>query len=333
MEGSTLAKNRYDLTKKEALDLYFKMVLTRKIEDKHEEMFQQQLVPVYTHLGTGQEAVGCGISALLKREDYVIGTHRGVAEYVGKGMTVADIFLEYGGRANSISAGRAGLHLHSREQGVLPLAGSLGSDFSLAVGAGLSIRNQRLKAVVVDYFGEGAAEAPDFHAAMNMAVLYRVPVIFCCATNQFVEYHPYRDTTCSADIAPRAEAYGMPWQIVADGNDMFAVGRAVKEAVAHARSGKGPYFLEFKTYRIAPHHTGDPCVYRDPAEVEEARRNDPIPQAEQALLERKWVRKKDLAEMAAQCDQIIEDALQKLLASPLPDPGTALDHLTASQGG
>ena len=324
-----MSKNKFALNKREALDLYFKMVLTRKTEDAHEELFQKQVVPVYTHLGTGQEATGCGVSAFLKDEDYLIGTHRGVAEFIGKGMGVDEIFLEYGGRASSGSGGRAGLHLHSTKQGVLPLAGSLGSDFSLAVGAGLSIRNQGRKLVVVDYFGEGAAEAPDFHGAMNMAMNFNVPVIFCCATNQFVEYHPYRETTCAADIAVRAESYCMPWRIVEDGNDMFAVGAAVKEAVSHARRGNGPYFLEFKTYRIAPHHTGDPCVYRDAAEVDAAWKRDPIPLAEKELVKRKWATRKDFDGVAARCDSLIAEAVEVLKGAPLPDPTTVEDHIYA----
>ncbi|MBU2551332.1 MAG: thiamine pyrophosphate-dependent dehydrogenase E1 component subunit alpha [Proteobacteria bacterium] len=324
-----MASKKYELTQKEALDLYFKMLLTRKTENAHEELFQKQMVPVYTHLGTGQEAAGCGASAFLEPEDYVIGTHRGVAEYIGKGLSVENIFLEYGGRATSGSGGRAGLHLHSRPQGVLPLAGSLGSDFSLAVGAGLSLRNQGRKNVVVDYFGEGAAEAPDFHGAMNMAVLYRVPVVFCCATNQFVEYHPYRDSTCAADIAVRAEAYCMPWKIVRDGNDMFAVGQAMKEALDHARSGKGPYFIECKTYRLAPHHTGDPCVYRDAAEVKKAWKNDPIPRAEKELLKRKWATETDIEDMGDRCERIIAEAVEALKSAPLPDPASIMDHIHA----
>jgi pyruvate dehydrogenase E1 component alpha subunit len=320
----------YELTKKEALDLYAKMVLSRRTEEKHDELFQRQMVPVYTHLGTGQEAVGCGISSLLRQDDYLLGTHRGVAEFVGKGMSVTDIFLEYGGRANSISGGRAGLHLHSPALSILPLTGSLGTDFSLAVGAGLSVRNKGQDRVVVDYFGEGAAEQADFHPAMNMAMLFKVPVIFCCCTNQFVEYHRYRDTTCAADIAPRAEAYCMPWTIVEDGNDMFAVGRAMKEAIAHSRAGNGPFFIEFKTYRVAPHHTGDPCVYRTKEEVEEACRNDPIARAERALIARKWASAADLRRVAEACEQHLSEAVQALVESELPDPETVMEHAVAS---
>jgi len=321
-----MKSKKYDLTKKEALDLYAKMVLSRRTEEKHDELFQKQMVPVYTHLGTGQEAVGCGVSALLRPDDCLLGTHRGVAEFVGKGMSVTDIFLEYGGRVNSISGGRAGLHLHSPTLNILPLTGSLGTDFSLAVGAGLSVRNKGQDRVVVDYFGEGAAEQADFHPAMNMAMIFKVPVIFCCCTNQFVEYHRYRDTTCAADIAPRAEAYCMPWTIVEDGNDMFAVGRAMKEAIAHSRAGNGPYFIEFKTYRVAPHHTGDPCVYRTKAEVEKACKNDPMARAERALLAKKWATPEDLSRVAEACDRLLAEAVQALVESDLPDPDSVMEH-------
>jgi pyruvate dehydrogenase E1 component alpha subunit len=319
-------KNKFDLTQEEALHLYSRMVLTRLAESKHEELYQEGAVPVYTHLGTGQEAVGCGVSAFLSQDDYLIGTHRGVAEFVGKGMRVSDIFLEYGGRAESISGGRAGLHLHSPELHILPLLGGLGTDFSLAVGAGLSIRNKKLPAVVVDYFGEGAAEQVDFHPAMNMAMLYKVPVIFCCCTNQFVEYHPYRDSTCTTDIAPRAEGYGMAWQIVADGNDILSVGRAVKEAIAHARSGNGPYFLEFKTYRLAPHHTGDQCLYRDDRECEDAAKNDPIPRAERELIDRKWATQADFKKITSDSNRILEEAVKALQTSSLPSADTVMDY-------
>jgi TPP-dependent pyruvate/acetoin dehydrogenase alpha subunit len=321
-----MEKNSFELTMEEALDLYFKMILTRNTESKHEDLYQNQVVPVYTHLGTGQEAIGCGISAFLRREDYLLGTHRGVAEFVGKGMSVKDIFLEYGGRVDSISGGRAGLHLHSPELCILPLLGGLGTDFSMAVGAGLSVRNKGKDWVVVDYFGEGAAEQADFHPAMNMAMLYNVPVIFCCCTNQFVEYHSYRESTCTADVAPRAGGYGMTWKIVEDGNDMFDVGRAMKEAIAHARDGKGPYFIEFKTYRLAPHHTADQCLYRDQNECDEAAKNDPIPRAVKELLERKWATEEDLDKMTEKCHVFISEAVQALKESGLPDSASVLNH-------
>jgi len=320
-----MPSKRYELTKDEALDLYFKMVLTRRTEDRHEELYREGVVPVYTHKGTGQEAVGCGVSAFLRREDYLIGTHRGVAEFVGKGMSVRDIFLEYGGRANSISGGWAGLHLHSPELNILPLLGGLGTDFSLAVGAGISIRNKKLNRVVVNYFGEGAAEQADFHPAMNMAMLYELPVIFCCCTNQYVELHHYRDTTCSADIAARAVGYGMTGRIVEDGNDMFAVARAMKEAIAFARDDNGPYFLEFKTYRIAPHHTADQCLYRNASEVKVATKNDPIARARKSLAAQKWAASEEFERVEAECQHILDEAVQALMDSELPEVASVIE--------
>jgi len=319
-----MVENGFELTKNEALSLYFNMVLTRMTEDKHEEMFREQLVPVYAHKGTGQEAVGCGISTFLRREDYLLGTHRGVAEFIGKGLSVEDIFLEYGGRAKAISGGWAGLHLHSPSLNILPLLGGLGTDFSLGVGAGITIRNRGLDAVVVEYFGEGACEQVDFHGAMNMAMLFQIPVIFCCCTNQFVELHHYRETTCTADIATRADGYCMAWKIVEDGNDMFAVGRSMKEALAYVRGGKGPYFIEFKTYRVAGHHMGDQGAYRDANEVEEAAKNDPILNTQKALSEKNWAGDKDFDRIEGDCRQIIEEAVEALKRSPLPDSEKAM---------
>jgi len=324
-----MTAKRYQVTRKEALDLYFKMVLTRKTEARHEELFQKQVLPIYTHLSLGQEAVGCGAAAFLRPDDYLIGTHRGVPEVVGKGMSVTEMLLEYGGRRNSPSGGRAGLHLHSAELHILPLAGGLGTDFSLAVGAGLTIRNKGWDRVVVDAFGEGAAEQVDFMPALNMAVLWNVPVIFACCTNQFVEYHPYRETTASRDLAPRAEACGMRARIVGDGNDIFAVGAAMKEAVALCRGGRGPCFIEFKTYRLAPHHTGDQCGYRSREEVDRAWKNDPLPRARRELERRGWAGGKHFQAVEARCDRIIEEAVRVLLASPLPEAGTVTDHVYA----
>lgn len=122
----------------------------------------------------------------------------------------------------------------------------------------------------------------------------------------------------------------MAWKVVSDGNDIFAVGRAMKEAINHARSGKGPYLIEFKTYRLAPHHTGDPCVYRKPAEVDAAWKNDPIPRAEKALLNKKWATPEYFKQIASQCDAVITEAVEALLRSPLPDAATVWDHIYAS---
>jgi TPP-dependent pyruvate/acetoin dehydrogenase alpha subunit len=306
------------------LDLYKGMILTRLAEEKHEALFHQKRLPVYTHLSLGQEAVGVGVSGLLRKDDYLFGTHRGMPEYLGKGMKLRNIFAEYGGRATGLSKGKGGLHLCDAENGLLGLVGSLGSDFPFAVGVGISIRNRGTDQVVVKYFGEGTAEQADFHPCMNMMSLWKLPVIFTCVNNRFTEYHPYRETTSTEHIGPRGAGYGMAWKTVEDGNDLLAVTEAMAEAIERARSGGGPTLLEFMTYRIAPHHTGDPCVYRKKEEVENWKQKDPIQRCKTFLVKSGVLSEEMNKKLYQEAEAEIEEAVQHLEKSPFPDPEEAL---------
>jgi acetoin:2,6-dichlorophenolindophenol oxidoreductase subunit alpha len=305
------------------LDLYKIMILTRLAEEKHEAIFHQKRLPVYTHMSLGQEAAGAGVSGLLRKDDYLFGTHRGMPEYLAKGMKLKDIFAEYGGRATSLTKGKGGLHLCDVKNGILGLVGSLGSDFSHAVGVGLSIRARGTDQVAVNYFGEGTAEQADFHPAMNMMSLWKLPVIFACANNRFTEYHPYRESTSTEHIAPRAEGYGVPWKIVEDGNDIIAVCEAMAEAIERARSGGGPTLVEFKTFRVAPHHTGDPCVYRTKEEVETWKKKDPIQKCKSTLLKARLLTEEMDQKVRVEAQAEIEEAVRWMEESPYPDPEEA----------
>jgi pyruvate dehydrogenase E1 component alpha subunit len=310
-------------------DLYKMMVLTRLAEEKHEAIFHQKRLPVYTHMSLGQEAAGAGVSGLLRKDDYLFGTHRGMPEYLAKGMRLKDIFAEYGGRATSLTKGKGGLHLCDVKNGILGLVGSLGSDFSHAVGVGLSIRARGTDQVAVNYFGEGTAEQADFHPSMNMMSLWKLPVIFACANNRFTEYHPYRESTSTEHIAPRAEGYGVPWKIVEDGNDITAVCEAMAEAIERARSGGGATLIEFKTFRVAPHHTGDPCVYRTKEEVEMWKKKDPIQKCKATLLEAKLLTEEMDQKIRIDAQAEIEEAVRWMEESPYPDPEDALTGVYA----
>jgi TPP-dependent pyruvate/acetoin dehydrogenase alpha subunit len=310
-------------------ELYKTMILTRLAEERHEALFQQRKVPVYAHKSLGQEAAGVGVGGLLRKDDYLFGTHRGMPEYLAKGMKLRDIFLEYGGRATSLTKGKGGLHLCDVKNGILGLVGSLGSDFSHAVGAGLSIRARGTDQVVVKYFGEGTAEQADFHPSMNMVSLWKLPVIFACVNNQFTEYHPYRASTSTEHIAPRAEGYGVPWKIVEDGNDLVAVCEAMAEAIERARSGRGPTLIEFKTYRIAPHHTGDPCVYRTSEEVEVWKLKDPIKRCKEFLIQQKVLDEEIDRSIYEKAQEEIDEAIRFMEESPLPEPEEALKGVYA----
>jgi pyruvate dehydrogenase E1 component alpha subunit len=305
------------------VELYKIMVLTRHAEERHEALFHQQRLPVYTHMSLGQEAAGVGVAGLLRQDDYLFGTHRGMPEYLAKGMRLRDIFAAYGGRSTCLTGGKGGLHLCDTAHGILGLVGSLGSDFSHAVGVGLAIRNKGTDQVVVKYFGEGTAEQADFHPSMNMMSLWKLPVVFACANNRFTEYHPYRETTCSEHIAPRAAGYGIPWKIVEDGNDLTAVCEAMAEAIERARTGSGPTLIELKTYRIAPHHTGDPALYRKREEVEGWKKEDPIEKCRIYLASAGVLTEEMDREIRSDVEREVEEAVRLMEESPFPAAGEA----------
>ena len=228
-----------------------------------------------------------------------------------------------------MSKGKGGLHLCDAENGLLGLVGSLGSDFPFAVGVGLSIRNRGTDQVVVKYFGEGTAEQADFHPCMNMMSLWNLPVIFACANNRFTEYHPYRETTATESIGPRGAGYGVAWKTIEDGNDLLAVCEAMAEAIERARSGGGPTLIEFMTYRVAPHHTGDPCVYRKKEEVEIWKKRDPIQKCKALLMKAKLLNEEMDQKIRSDALAEIEEAIRWMEESPFPDPEEALNGVYA----
>jgi TPP-dependent pyruvate/acetoin dehydrogenase alpha subunit len=311
------------------LKLYRVMMLTILAEEKHDDLFKEKKIPVTTHRSLGQEAVGVGISGLLRKDDYLLGTHRGMPEYLAKGMKLKNIFAEYKGRATGLTKGKGGGHLCDAENGILGLVGCLGADFGLAVGVGLSIRNRGTDQVIVKYFGEGTAEQADFNPSMNMASLWKLPVVFACTNNQFSAMHFYRETTSTEHIAPRAEGYGIPWAIVEDGDSLVAVCEAMNEAIGRARSGKGPTLIEFKTYRVGPHFSGDPALYRDKKEVEMWKKRDPVQKCKEFLMKEKILSEEEEQRIRSACEAEIEEAIQFMEKSPFPDPEEVLQGVYA----
>lgn len=306
------------LDKETLVGLYRKMVLTRKLEEKHAQLLQEGKMHLMGHFGTGQEAVGIGISACLREEDYLFPTHRGVAEYIGKGMNPKDICAEYLGKKTGLSKGKGGLHLADASKGILGLVGSLGADFSVAVGTALSAKMQKSGRVTLCYFGEGTSNQADFHPAMNMAALWKLPLVFACVNNRYTELAHYRETNSTEDIALRAAGYGIPWQIIEDGNDIAAVYEATGKAVEKARKGEGPCFIEYKTYRVATHFSGDPGNYRTQEEVESWIKKDPILRCRVRLLG-EGVSETELNGIESQLSQEVEESFQLAMAAPFPE--------------
>ncbi|HEX2924625.1 MAG TPA: thiamine pyrophosphate-dependent enzyme, partial [Chloroflexota bacterium] len=195
------------LARDDKLGLYRKMLLVRRMEEKHADLLKAGQMWIMGHFGTGQEAVSIGVTAPLAKDDYLFPTHRGVGEFIGKGMSPKNIWAEYYGRAASPCHGKGGMHLADAGVGILGLVGSLGADYCVAVGTALSAKMRGSKQVTLYYFGDGTSNEADFHPAMNLAALWKLPIVFACAYNHFSELAYTSETTATKDIAPRAAGY------------------------------------------------------------------------------------------------------------------------------
>lgn len=305
-------------TCEELIRLYRLMLLTRRTEEAVDALFKQGKIRGMGHWSTGQEAAGVGVAAALHPDDYLFPTHRGWPEYIGKGMKPASIVAEIAGKATGCSRGKGSIHLSSAADGVVGLVGSLGSDFPIAAGAALSAKMRGTDQVACKLFGEGTVTQGDFHPAMQMAMLWNLPVIFACVNNQYSQMLHYKSLTHLDDILDLAKGYRMCAVMVQDGNDVAAVYAAMCEAVAHARAGEGPTMLEIKTFRVAPHHTGDPADYVPTDQLAAWKQRDPIACCRARLLAENILGGTALAELEQDVEAEVQAAMQFVLDSPLP---------------
>ncbi len=298
-------------------ELYRRMLLVRFTEDAHAKLLQEGRIQLMGHFGTGQEAVAVGVTGPLRKEDILFGTHRGVGEYIGKGMDPKDIWLEYMGKKDGPCRGKGGLHLCDRKSNIPGLVASLGSDFSYAVGTALASKMQKTPQVTLYFVGEGTCNQADAHPSMCMAALWGLPVVFAVCTNQFCELSYMSDHYPTKDVAPRAAAYDIPFNIV-DGQDVETAYEATLTAVEHARGGNGPYLVEYKTYRMATHFSGDPGTYVNREELEEWRNRDPIDLCREKILERGVMSGEEDEGLREQVWAEVDAAVEAAVASPDP---------------
>ncbi len=318
-------------THEELVRLYRLMLLTRRTEEAVDALFKQGKIRGMGHWSTGQEAAGVGVAAALRSDDYLFPTHRGWPEYIGKGMQPASIVAEIAGKATGCSRGKGSVHLSSASDGVVGLVGSLGSDFPIAVGAALSAQMRGTDQVACVYFGEGTVTQGDFHPAMEMAMLWNLPVIFACVNNQYAQLLHYKALTHLDNVLDLAQGYHMRAIMVSDGNNVAAVYDAMSEAVSGARAGLGSSMLEIKTYRVAGHYTGDPGDYMPKEQVASWKGRDPIACCRARLLMENMLTEKVLAEMESGVEQQVQAGMKFVLDSPLPTvddlyTGVYVDH-------
>lgn len=311
-----------ELTKADYMKLYKNMILTRKLEDCAIHAISAGRIPGWIHMGRGQEGVGTGGATFLRKDDYLLHTHRGFSHVVGKGCRLEVILAEQYGKAIEGSTGGKGglIHIKDRSIGMHGVYGSIGGNFVVALGFGLAAQRDGKQQVVAVFFGEGASNRGTFHEAMNLAALWKLPIVWICENNQYAVSAHCSTSVSTANVADRAVGYGIPGTIV-DGQDVLAVLEAVQEAVARARKGLGPSLVEAKTYRIRGHFEGDNWTkYRAKEEVEEWEKEDkdPIQRFRKVLLEKKIL-------ISAEIDRIDQEATEEIekadkIATEAADP-------------
>lgn len=259
------------------------MMRVRMFEEKVLDLFLGAKIPGFSHVSIGQEAVAAGVCLALRDDDYITSTHRGHGHCVAKGMALGPMFAELMGKANGTCKGKGGsMHIADFQRGVLGANGIVGGGIPIATGAALSAQIQRDGRVCVCFFGDGAMASGAFHESLNLAALWRLPVIYVCENNLYGEWSHYSTQHSVEDLSLRGIAYGIAHQRV-DGMDVLAVHAAAHEAVQRARAGDGPTLLECVTYRYHGHSIGGPKIPRPAAEEADARSRDPLERLEFAL--------------------------------------------------
>lgn len=309
------------ISKEKLLDMYKTMVKARYFENKVIEVYQQGLMPGLAHLYVGEEAVAAGACGALNQDDYITSTHRGHGHLVAKGGDFKRMMAEIFGRATGYCKGKGGsMHIVDVSLGILGANGIVGGGLTLAMGSGLTSRVKKSGKVTVCFFGDGASNQGSFHEALNLASVWKLPVVYVCENNGYgISVSQARHQNIK-DIALRAHAYGIPGVIV-DGNNVEEVYTAVSEAVARARKGEGPSLIECKTYRWRGHHEGDANRggrYRSQEEILSWETKCPIQKTEAKLVQM-GIPAQELEDFKSKIQQEIDEAVEFAKNSPWPD--------------
>jgi pyruvate dehydrogenase E1 component alpha subunit len=318
------------LSDDQLIGLYRTMSTIRHFEYMADKLYAAGKVHGTMHLSAGQEAVAAGTSLGLHPDDFVINHHRGHGHFIAKGADINRMMAEFLGKDTGYNHGRGGsMHIADFHSNNLGANGIVGGGIPQAVGVGLALQMQRRKEICVCFFGDGAANEGVFHEAMNMAGLWKLPILYICENNKYGMSMDVERAISKLPIAQRADAYGIPWACV-DGNDVLEVYAAIKIAADHVRAGKGPYFVEAITYRYFGHSKSDRNLYRTKDEIEDWKQNrDPILRFAGHLLQAEVLDEAQAHEIDAQAEQVIMKAVEFAEASPEPDVSTLMEYVYA----
>lgn len=307
--------------------MYRTMKKIRDFETKAAELFAEGRIPGFVHLYIGEEAVATGVCANLKDSDYITSTHRGHGHIIAKGGDLKYMFAELYGKATGYCKGKGGsMHIADADKGILGANGIVGAGHNIAIGAGLSAKYRGTDQVCICFFGDGSTNQGTFHESLNMASIWKLPVIFVCENNLYgISMHQSRHQAIQ-DVADRAVAYNIPG-VVVDGNDVLAVYEAAREAINRARNGQGPTLIECKTYRHRGHFEGDPTTYRDEEEVREWLEKDPISRLINYMLENNVATEDDIKNIDGEIAEEIKEAIKFAEESPFPPVEAAVEDI------
>jgi TPP-dependent pyruvate/acetoin dehydrogenase alpha subunit len=310
---------------KTLLDMLYYMKLTRELEFRIErKLYRQGKIVGGVYVGRGQEAIAVGSCIDLRQDDVVCPSHRDMGAYLIRGMTLRTILAQYMARKTGATKGKDGnMHMGDLSKGLIAFVSMLGDNVPVAAGIGLSFKMRGQDRVALCFFGDGATSRGDWHEGVNMASVYKVPVVFICNNNQYAYSTPLERQMAVENVADRAEAYGMPGEIV-DGNDIVAVWDAASRAIERARAGEGPTLIECKTFRMTGHSAHDDAGYVPPELFQFWEDRDPINRFQRFVIDRGLIDQTAVEEMQHRINQEIDEAIQAAEKDPFPEPEDCL---------
>lgn len=316
----------YKMPEKErALGMYKKMYQIRQYEETIYYLFLEGIMPGTIHQSHGQEACAVGMIYDLRKEDYILTTHRPAGHDLAKGVSLRSMMCEMFGKAEGCCHGKGGaMHTGDISVGALTANAIVGGNLPIAAGVALRCKMLKTDNVAVCFFGDGASNEGSFHEALNAAAVWKLPVVYVCENNLYSATTSIK-LTCALDnvAADRGDAYGIPSEVV-DGNDVLAVNEAAQRAIARARSGQGPTILELKTYRIGGHSRNDACGYRPKEEEEEWFSRDPVKMFRKRLIDEQVAEESELQQIEEAIVKEIDAEVEYAQNSPDPEPESAL---------
>jgi pyruvate dehydrogenase E1 component alpha subunit len=312
---------------------YERMIEIRTLEEQINELFASGEIRGTTHLCIGQEALAVGMASVLRPTDIVSATYRGHGIALALGLSPESVLGEIMGKTVGCCGGVGGsMHLSNMELGLLPTSAIIGGGMPVAAGAALSFQTRGTDDVAVAVFGDGATNIGAFHETLNLAAIWNLPIIFICDNNVYGEYSRIDITTPLEDLHLRGESYRMPHYAI-DGMDIAAVQEGIQKAVDHARNGKGPTFIEAKTYRFSGHSRADLALYRPEGELEKWQARDPIKLTEEKLVKEKVIDAAQITKIKEETLKVIRGVVEVCKSAPNPSLASMFQNIYTDKKG